>query len=157
RQVVLWTSGIGTMLALFGIVLGLIQFSPSRPHIPYAGWMRWHHVLGLFFGIVTLTWVFSGMLSMEPWFWASGGGSGDGIPDALAGGPLDLSTFPSTTASDWARILPGHSAKEIEFVRIQGESYYVVRGAESHPLLVSANPLQIRREPFSMESLMSRV
>jgi hypothetical protein len=28
--------------------------------------MRWHHVIGLAFGVVTLTWVFSGLLSMNP-------------------------------------------------------------------------------------------
>src|SRR5262245_31209692 len=64
RQVVLWTSGLGSILAIVGIIVGVLQLRRSRPHIPYSGWMRWHHLTGLVFGILTLTWVFSGMLSM---------------------------------------------------------------------------------------------
>ena len=71
RQVVLWTSGLGCVLALVGITLGLLQFSPSRPfrfkrvlsYSPYTGWMRWHYITGVVFGIFTLTWVFSGSSS----------------------------------------------------------------------------------------------
>ena len=53
--------------------------------------------------------------------------------------------------------LPGRAPKEVEFLRIQGAPYYVARGVEPKPLLVAANPLRIRREPFSIESLMDRV
>ena len=31
RQVVLWTSGLGCVLILIGLVVGILQFSPSRP------------------------------------------------------------------------------------------------------------------------------
>ena len=157
RQVVLWASGVGAIFALIGIIVGIIQFSISKPHIPYAGWMRWHYITGAVFGIFTLTWVFSGLLSMEPWFWASVGGTGDDIPAALAGGRLDLATFPKVEPGAWTEALAGHAAKEVEFRRIQGQPYYVVRGADPEPLLVAANPLQIRREPFSTESLLSLV
>ena len=64
------------------------------PHIRYAGWMRWHYITGAIFGVFTLTWVFSGFLSMEPWDWASEGGLGDGMRAAFSGGPLDLAQFP---------------------------------------------------------------
>ncbi|PYS12378.1 MAG: hypothetical protein DMG15_14475 [Acidobacteria bacterium] len=52
RQVVLWTSGAGALLALLGIVLAFTQF-PTR----YSGLMRWHYVTGAVFGVLTLTWV----------------------------------------------------------------------------------------------------
>jgi hypothetical protein len=155
-QVVIWSSGIGSILAVLGIVLGLIQFSRRKPHTPYAGWMWWHYVTGAVFGVFTLTWVFSGLLSMEPWNWASGGGSGSGMRQAFTGGALDLSRFPTTDAAAWAQMLPGREIKEIEFLRIQDEPHYAVRGVEPEPVLVSANPLRIRHEPFSMESLMQR-
>jgi hypothetical protein len=34
--------------------------------IPYRGWKRWHTIIGLVFGVVTVTWAFSGLLSMGP-------------------------------------------------------------------------------------------
>ena len=39
RQVVLWTSGTATILALIGIILGFTQYA-----MRYAGLMRWHYV-----------------------------------------------------------------------------------------------------------------
>jgi uncharacterized iron-regulated membrane protein len=119
RQVVLWLSGLAVVSAIIGLVLGVIQFRPSAPfrfsrvgsYIPYAGWMRWHYLTGVVFGVFSVTWAFSGMLSMEPWSWASRGGSGDGIYGALAGGPLDLAEFPAFNAAEWNRLLPGRTIR----------------------------------------------
>jgi hypothetical protein len=164
RQVVLWMSGLGSILALLGIVLGIIQFKPSRPfkvsrlssYIPYSGWMRWHYISGVIFGVLTLTWVFSGMLSMEPWGWASSGGA-EIRQEAFTGGALDLSQFGAIEPAAWQSVLGEKAIKEIEFVRIQGDAYYIVHGSEGKPVLLKANPLQPRRERFSLESLMDRV
>jgi hypothetical protein len=152
RQVVLWTSGVGGILALLGIILAFTQF-----RVRYSGLMRWHYVTGAFFGIFTLTWVVSGWLSMEPFFWASTGGTGNRVPQALSGGPLDLASFPAPDAGTWYRALEGRSPKEVGFVRIQNESYFVARVSSTEPLLFSANPFEIRREPFSTESLLARI
>jgi hypothetical protein len=57
-QVVIWTSIVGTFLTVVGIVLGVIQFRRGRS--PYRGLFYWHHLTGLVFGVVTLTWVVSG-------------------------------------------------------------------------------------------------
>ena len=165
RRVVLWTSGLGAFLALLGLVLGVIQFSPLRQfrvsrilsYNPYTGWMRWHYITGILFGIFTLTWVFSGMLSMEPWDWASGGGLGAGMRQAMSGGPLDPSLFPAVPAAAWNQALAGHPAKEVELVRLQGDPYYIVRGATAEPLVLSAHRLEARRELFSTESILRRV
>jgi len=144
RKVVLWASGIGGVLALVGIVLGFTQYSTR-----YAGVMRWHYLTGVVFGVFALTWVFSGLLSMEPFFWASGGGTGDRIPQMLRGGPLDLAQFRISG-------LTAGVIKEMEFLRIQGEPYYLMRGA-AEPLLFFAESREVRREAFSTESLLSRV
>ncbi|HLQ76269.1 MAG TPA: PepSY domain-containing protein, partial [Terriglobia bacterium] len=156
QSVVLWTSGLGTILALMGMVLAVIQYSRRRPHIPYAGWMRWHYITGAVFGVFTLTWVFSGFLSMEPWNWASEGGLGDGMREAYSGGPLELAAFPTMDRAAWELMFPNTPLKEIEFLRIQGIAYFAVRGNQPEPVLVSANPLQIHREPFSRESLVGK-
>ena len=63
-------------MCLFGLVWGAWRLSPYRGYrlrdhrqaSPYAGWMRWHHYLGLIFGFTTMMFVFSGMLSMDPWY-----------------------------------------------------------------------------------------
>ena len=152
RQVVLWTSGAGALLALLGIVLAFTQF-PTR----YSGLMRWHYVTGAIFGVLTLTWVISGWLSMEPFFWASSSGTGGLIGQALSGGPLDVASFPMIDAGTWYQVLAARSPKEIEFVRIQNAPFFIARGVEREPLLISANPLEIRRTPFSVDSLISRI
>ena len=152
RKVVLWTSGAGAILALLGIVLSFMQF-PVR----YSGIMRWHYFTGIFFGIFTLTWVFSGWLSMEPYFWASGGGTGDGIPQALAGGPLDIRAFPAFDAEKWHSVLAGRSVKQIEYVWIQDQPYFAASVMGSDPLLLSVNPFEVRQQFFSTESVIARI
>lgn len=152
RRVVLWTSGVGGILALLGIILSLTQFRTR-----YSGLMRWHYVTGTFFGIFTLTWVFSGWLSMEPNFWASGGGTGDEIPQALSGGPSDIRMYPPIDAATWHRVLGGRSVKQIEYVQIQNDPYFAASIVGSDPVLLSLSPFQIRQQPFSTESLMDRI
>src|SRR4051812_48303542 len=144
RQVILWTSSIGTILACLGLALAFTQFAT-----PYAGWMRWHYISGVAFGVFSLTWVFSGWLSMEPSFWASVGGTGNRIPQSLRGGPLDLTVFQK---------LPGaEGVKQIDFVMIQAEPYYIAHRSESEPELISARSLETRHEVFSRESLLELV
>jgi hypothetical protein len=71
---VVWSSLIGTVAALIGVVIAIWMYSPRRRYryagaptsIPYTGWKRWHTVIGLLFGVITVTWTFSGLLSMGP-------------------------------------------------------------------------------------------
>jgi len=72
--VVVYSSLIGTISALIGVVVAIWMYSPRKRYrhaglatsIPYKGWKRWHTIAGLFFGVVTTTWAFSGLLSMGP-------------------------------------------------------------------------------------------
>jgi hypothetical protein len=107
--------------------------------------------------VFTLTWVFSGLLSMEPWDWVNRGGSGAELRQALTGGPLDLAQFPPFDPGAWNQVLRSGSAREVELLRIQGNPYYAVRGADTRPFLLTANPLRAHPESFSIESLMDRV
>jgi hypothetical protein len=68
-QIIIWTSLLGTFLTVIGLYLGIARFRAGRGGrvSPYYGWFYWHHITGLVFGIVTLTWVMSGLLSMQPW------------------------------------------------------------------------------------------
>jgi uncharacterized iron-regulated membrane protein len=73
RQVVLWVSGPCIIVAFTGIWIGLTRVRVGRRRFnggkmtPYRGWMKWHHVSGLFGSAFLLLWIFSGWLSVDPW------------------------------------------------------------------------------------------
>lgn len=182
-RTVVWSAELGCVLAALGLVLGVVQFRKSTPFrlsksIRYQGWMRWHYILGAVFGVFALTWVFSGLLSMEPFEWTNA----EGLrirPSAFTGGPLDVSRFGPFDAAAWATLRAGRSLKEIELRRIQDQPYYVARYASAPPSdakrerlhqpyaiagraqpeseLIDAATLAPRREPFSVESLLGRL
>jgi hypothetical protein len=152
RQVILWTAGVGAVLATIGLALGVVQY-----RVRYSGLMRWHYVAGVVFGVFTLTWVVSGLLSMQPWDWTStDGGSGAGLRQALAGRPLNLASFQLPGATAWSAALAGRTPKEVEFLNIQGNPHYLVRGVEAKPVLMTVDPLAVRTESFSVPSILSR-
>jgi hypothetical protein len=72
-HVVLWSqilvsaAMLGTFLTAVGLYLGIAQIRSRTNFSPYRGWLYWHHVAGLLFGIATLAWVLSGLISMNPW------------------------------------------------------------------------------------------
>ena len=68
--VVVWAAALGSFLTLMGVYIGFLQYSRSRPRrqwSPYRGFLIWHHVPGLAFGLLALSWVLSGLVSMNPW------------------------------------------------------------------------------------------
>jgi hypothetical protein len=141
--------------------------------------MRWHYISGVFFGIFALTWVFSGLLSMEPFDWANAEGL-DIHDDAMTGGPVELEQFPPFAAESWNALLAGRALKELEFRRIDDAPYYLARytaasaepdprrerlhqpyaiggRAEPRHLLVDARTLTARTEPFAIDALLARL
>lgn len=76
---VIYTSLAGSFLTLLGLYIGLRQLWHARRghrYSPYRGFLWWHHLPALVFGLVTLTWVVSGLFSMQPWGWFEGEGGG---------------------------------------------------------------------------------
>jgi hypothetical protein len=69
---------VGCFLTAIGLYLGVRQLlrAPRGRCSPYRGLNLWHHLAGLVFGVFTLTWVLSGLLSMNPWGWLQGGDDG---------------------------------------------------------------------------------
>lgn len=163
RQVVLWTSGLTCLLAVSGLLLGVVRTGRAilQRHAisPYAGWLKWHHVTGLLFGAAALTWAFSGFLSMEPWGWASDDGDAESrITAALAGGPPDLTRFPPFDApalSPWGT--GATRPKEIELTWIQDAPYYIAHAAAGRGQVVDATTRAPRRTSFPLESFLLRV
>jgi hypothetical protein len=124
--IVVWSSGIGCVMALLGLCLGFTQWRSVKPFslkraIPYQGLMRWHYILGIVFGFFTLTWVFSGLLSMEPFAWTNAPGIAvDG--EVYAEGELDLAAYPALNSLVWKSITQ-NEIKQVDFNWIQGEPY----------------------------------
>ncbi len=70
----IWLSGLGTIMCLSGLIVGfyrsrkwrvlkkkgLLHFSTYKER-----WYKWHHILGMTFGLFVFTFVFSGMLSLQ--------------------------------------------------------------------------------------------
>ncbi len=69
NRVVVWTSLVGCLLAATGLYLGAQRFlrRPQGRWSPYRGLLLWHHLPGLIAGVFALTWVASGLISMNPW------------------------------------------------------------------------------------------
>ena len=95
-EIVIWTSLLGTFLTAVGLYIGIAQWrsGPARSFSPYRGWFYWHHLTGLIFGVVTLTWVGSGLVSMNPWGFLEGQGGGD-EQARIQGAPLSWQKYDS--------------------------------------------------------------
>ena len=128
HHVVVWISIPGVLLAATGIVLGFWQlFLNRRRWIPYRKfWMRWHHVLGLVAAVFTLTWMFSGLMSMNPF----------GVFTSRAIDPQALTQW----AGQAPRMVRGPAEAmalaaadgivplELDTLRMAGHAWYRVRG-----------------------------
>jgi hypothetical protein len=144
-RIVIWASGIGTVTSLFGLLVGLLLYSPAsrryhfprgRSSIPYAGQKRWHTLLGLLFGFVACTWVFSGMLSMDPFDWQEGADDAR-LEAAMRGGKLHMADFadkaPAEALALAARQFP---ARELELTMFAGQPVYLARESPERALVV---------------------
>ena len=130
----IWGSGIGSVMCLSGLVLGVWRLGPTRryrlkgvrAHSPYAGFMKWHHYAGLLFGAVTLTWVFSGMLSLEPWeFLRSSPWTPEQL-EAAAGGPVSVDSLdPDRLRRAAGAVQSSFAPREMDFFQFQGEPYLI--------------------------------
>jgi len=140
-KVVIWLSGIATVVALMGLIVGLMMYSPSRrKSIPYAGQKRLHHIVGLFFGIVACTWAFSGMLSIDSFALDSAASKDPGVVNALRGKRPALSQYSAKHPREAiAQLGPSFQTKELEFTSFAGDPIYLATGAHGKTRII---PLQ---------------
>ena len=137
-KVVIWLSGIATVAALMGLIVGLMMYSPSRrASIPYKGQKRLHHILGLFFGTVACTWAFSGMLSMEPFPLSSGRPQqGRSIAAALRGKRPQLSQYSKPPQEVFAELGPAFQVKQLDLSSFASEPVYIATGARGEKRII---------------------
>jgi hypothetical protein len=121
-QVVIWASLLGTFLTLSGIYVGIRMYGRGKRKSPFRGIALWHHWTGLIFGLVTLTWVFSGFASMQPWGWLESAGPDEEL-QAMAGRPIAGSDVQALVAALAARPQPGIVSAE---AAVQGGKPYAI-------------------------------
>ncbi|HEX3644709.1 MAG TPA: PepSY domain-containing protein [Vicinamibacterales bacterium] len=160
-QLVIWSSGVGAAAAMFGLVVGVWMYSPSKRYriagvqtsIPYRGQKRWHAIFGLLFGLGAVTWAFSGMLSMDP-FPARPTRPRADVANALRD-PLQLTAFNARDPRQALALLPGLQVKELELMVVAGEPLYLAALDRDHTRIVpvAAPP----RQEFDRQQIVSLV
>lgn len=154
---IIYGSLAGLLMALAGLVIGLYRFSMSRRFkggtsaSPYVGWLRWHHYAGLVFGVIVLTWTFSGMLSMTPWDWSPGNGPDPDQIEAIRGEGIFLAGFTHGAADAVRATHVG--ARDVEFQEFLGTPYFRLSG-DGRSALVRADTGEMR-DGFTRDELMA--
>ncbi|MFT7771863.1 PepSY domain-containing protein [Roseateles sp.] len=133
-DIVIGLSLAGSVLALSGLLVGVWRWRfrgryRNGSRSPYLGKMaRWHHVTGLIAGTLALTWVLSGLFSMNPWkvFEVSGP-----RPDRLAyaGGPLQPEQAPAPATVLRQLAADGQRPRILEWRRVAGDHVVLVQTA----------------------------
>lgn len=167
RQMMIWLAVLGTLLATTGIIVGIMRYRQKGYRLrgsrvvktPYRGWMKWHHVIGLVFGAMTLTWIFSGMLYLNP--------TGSRNPNpldtqttmspynvggvranysataaqaaAFTGGALDPAQFTVSPQHALQRAGREFPAREVELIRFAGRPYYLSWDTPYNSRLIAAD------------------
>jgi uncharacterized iron-regulated membrane protein len=133
NDVIVWGSSVGCVMCVSGIVIGLWRYRFRRRYrlrdelsgAPYVGLMRWHHYFGLFFGLITFTWILSGLLSMNPGDWSPGNSPTEAQIRAVAGDALNLGSFKLSPAEAIREFRTEYQPKEIELLQFRGRPFYL--------------------------------
>jgi hypothetical protein len=129
---VIWTLSLGGMvLVLAGMGLGLVRYINLKRQqrvglSPFSGWLRWHHSIGLFAGVLVLSWVSTGWLSLDTGTFFSSDQPSNTHIESLRGMPLAdaVKAFPIAAISKLG------VAREIEFTALGGQPLLLVRNGE---------------------------
>jgi hypothetical protein len=152
-EVVIWTSLLGCFLTVTGLWVGIVRLKRSRTGSigsPFQGVWWWHHIFGLFFGIFTLTWVASGLFSMNPW----------GFLDSMAGfserqqlaGPIRWRDVRSSMS---AIALPNGTVR-VETASLGGRLYLVATAADGRRTRLSADGVPSKLAEAELRSALTK-
>jgi hypothetical protein len=129
NQVVWWISLAALLSSSVGTWLGFVRLIANRSAgrkglSPFRGWMRWHHIVGLFASVIVLTWMLSGWLSMDHGRLFSFAGASQSQTTALRS--RTLQEIAQATKLDSLRGLA--PATEIDFNAIAGRPFLTAYG-----------------------------
>ena len=136
QQLVAWSAIAGTVMCMLGMIVGIVRLRVTRlyrlrsgpSYSPYAGWMKWHHYAGLIFGVVTMTWAFSGAMSLGQPFPSlrnkpqNGSAANRRRRDAV--GSRNCLTIDRMRAA-LAAIAPTFTPKELDVLQFRGRPYFI--------------------------------
>jgi hypothetical protein len=112
QDVVLWVSGIALAGAASGYALGFVRLMRGRL-TPYRGVAAWHHLAGVAGGLVVVTFLLSGWLSMNPRGWFGPRAPDAAMRAAYAGQAAPV--FPARL-TDLARAPAGSVALDLAWI-----------------------------------------
>lgn len=126
-QTVIWLTLVGIFLTVTGLVVGISKLrGKSGRWFPYRRPMWFlHHVFGFFAGLLVLSWVGSGLLTMQPW--------------GLLESPSSVSRSQVVTPSTWrevreafdaVRAKAGEEVVQVRLAPLLGETALVARGVD---------------------------
>ena len=158
--VVGWGAVAGVLMCVAGMVVGFVRLGYRKvyrlragtSHSPYSGWMKWHHYSGLIFGLVTMTWAFSGAMSLSvPFPSIRNAPATESQRTAVAGSPLDLELITidrmrTALATLGASFVP----KQIDIHQFRGQPYFIgyrPPGPYSYADEIGANEEQVAPRP----------
>jgi hypothetical protein len=156
-----WSSLVGTLVAVMGLSIAIWMYSPRKRYrfagaptrIPYTGWKRWHTILGLVGGVTTVTWVFSGLLSLAPFglverltalrysrevqrdesrsveAWTR-------VASVLQGPRRDLSVYADKSPAEVIESLRGFDVKALSYSSLASEPVYVATNGRGEDRIV---------------------
>jgi hypothetical protein len=135
QQLVAWGAIAGAVMCVLGMVVGIVRLRVTRSYrlrsgpsySPYAGWMKWHHYAGLIFGVVTITWAFSGAMSLgRPFPNLRNRPPTEAQRTAVSGTPLDLDLLTiDRMRAALAAMAPTFRPKELDVLQFRGEPYFI--------------------------------
>ena len=159
--IVIIASAVATLTALTGTLAGIWRWRftgryKSGARTPYRErWMRWHHLLGLVFAAIVCTWIFSGLMSMNPLRIFDAQGRKPDLAAWRGGNPgrLRLALEPAQAL----RLLQarGFRAVELEWRVLAGQPFLLARDVAGHTrLVVMENGTLTVREHFAQATVL---
>lgn len=159
--IIIISSAMATLTALTGTVAGIWRWRfagryKSGARTPYReSWMRWHHVTGLLFAGMVFAWIFSGLMSMNPFHIFDPQGRRPDLAAWQGGSPaarqLDLTPPQALTLL----AAQGFRAVELEWRVLDGQPYLLARDAAAHTRLIMRQDGQpVVREQWPHASLL---
>ena len=145
-DIVNWLSILGIAVTVLGTVVGVMRWRFSGTYrngtrSPYPGaMMRWHHIAGLLFAVITFTWIFSGLMSMNPWRIFDSGAAPLRM-EAMHGGSLLLPEQPASVQALLAAA-PA-SVRELRWTRTAGHTLVQATAPGVRTALLDAASAQV--------------
>lgn len=141
----------GVVLAVTGLWIGVLRWNrrrrPGKPAVPYRGLMRWHYFAGAIFGVFTLTWVFSGLLSMNPGGFNPPRGASQAERAVTSGvpQPLRISDF-ATAVPAFERWPAARAIVEAELLHYAGRPLYLATRRDGSRQLFDGSGAPVQTE-----------